>query len=194
MKHILFLLFLSSSLYYYWDNREVTHAPGVLVSEAPQQEPVREEKSIRYNQFTLQPKARISFKGRILSIKNYYFDSFSELTSTDIVFSWKEMSDERNLKSLMVRQDDRSFYWEMIRPPIVKNKMWQQSANMHLIAPGEEIREQVESLRKGHLVQLEGYLVDAESPKGWTIKTSLTRTDIGDGSSELLFIKNIQIL
>lgn len=193
MRHILFVILLIGGMFYYWDTREVVHGPGVVAPDPPVQESLSEDE-IRYKNFTLKPKARIAFRGRVLSIKKYYFDTFADLTKTDVVFSWKAMSDERNLKTLMVRQEDRSFYWEMTKPPISRQNMWKQAANMHLIGPTEEMRDKINSLRKGQVVKIEGFLVNAESSKGWTLKTSLSRDDIGDGSSELVWINKMNIL
>lgn len=193
MRHILFVVLLIGGMYYYWDTREVTHGPGVVAPEPPIQKSLSEDE-ITFKNFTLIPQASITLEGRILSIKKYYFDPFSELTKTDIVFSWKAMSDERNLNSLMVRQEDRSFYWEMTKPPINKQDMWKQAANMHLIGPTAEMRDKINSLRKGQVVKIEGYLVNAESSEGWTLQTSLSRNDIGDGASELVWINKMNIL
>jgi hypothetical protein len=104
------------------------------------------------------------------------------------------MSNEKNLESLLVRQNDRSFYWEMAKPPIEKQKMWQHASNMHLIGSNQEIQDQLRSLREGHVVRIEGYLVNAKSPKGWTLKSSLSRDDIGNDSSELVWINSLSIL
>lgn len=194
MRHLLFFIFIIGSVYYYWENRSVTHGPGMVAPDPPVQEEVSDKSEIRFKNFTLLPQAKIRFEGRILAIKTYYFDTFSNLTATDVVFSWEAMSDERNLNTLMVRQEDRSFYWEMTKPPISKPQMWEQAANMHLIGPTEEMRDKINSLRKGHVVQVEGLLVNAESSKGWSLKTSLSRDDIGDGSSELLWIQKLNIL
>jgi hypothetical protein len=104
------------------------------------------------------------------------------------------MSDERNLSSLMVRQSERSFYWEMANPPIKQQKMWNHAANMHLIGSTQAIRDKISTLRQGQIVKITGVLVDAKSPEGWSMKTSLKRTDIGDNSSELVWIKSLSIL
>ncbi|HEX6982249.1 MAG TPA: hypothetical protein VF181_05770 [Balneolaceae bacterium] len=193
LKNLLVLVLLSSGVYYYWITRPVTHGPGIVAPEAPVQKAIGNEDPFHYKGFKLTPKAKIEFEARVLSIENYYFDSFTELTNTDIVFGWGEMSDERNLESLLVRQSDRSFYWEMTTPPIEQHQMWQQTANMHLIGPTKEIRQKIKMLRKGHIVKVEGTLVNASS-ESWTFKTSLSREDIGNGSGELIWINSISIL
>lgn len=194
LKHLLFFVLLCGGVYYYWTTRPVSHGPGVVAPETPVQEAAFNADNRNFKGFTITPKATIKLEARVLSIKNYYFDTFTELTPTDIVFGWGPMSNESNLNSLMVRQSERSFYWEMANPPIKQEQMWKHAANMHLIGPTQEIRDKIDSLRKGQIVKIDGYLVNAESSDGWTLKTSLTRDDIGDASSELVWINSLTIL
>ncbi len=194
LKHLLFIVLIGGGFYYYWTTRPVTHGPGVVAPETPVQKTTYNADKLNFKDIELTPKAKINLEARVLSIKNYYFDTYSELAPTDIVFGWGPMSDEKNLESLMVRQSDRSFYWEMARPPIEQKQMWQHAANMHLIGSTQAIRDKINSLRQGHLVNIEGYLVNAKSPEGWTLKTSLSRDDLGEGSSELVWINSLTIL
>jgi len=194
LKHLLFIVLLCGGVYYYWTTRPVTHGPGVVAPDKPRQQEVYNVKKMHYKDIQIVPKAKITLEARVLSIKNYYFDTFSDLTPTDIVFGWGPMSDETNLNTIMVRQSDRSFYFEMTNPPIPQPKMWSHTANMHLIGSTQDIRDKVGSLRRGQIVQIKGYLVNADAPEGWTLKTSLSRTDIGKDSSELVWINSLSIL
>lgn len=193
IKHLLFIVLLIGSAYYYWETKPIDHGPGIVAPDTPEQQATYNADKFNYKEIELSPQATISMEARVLSIEKYYFDKYSELTSTDIVFGWGPMSDERNLNSLMVRQSDRSFYWEMANPPIQQEKMWQYAANMHMINSTEAIRKKINSLREGHIVEIEGYLVNAEA-SDWTLETSLTRSDIGSNSSELVWIKSLTIL
>lgn len=195
IKHFLFIVLMIGGVYYYWTTRPVAHGPGVVAPETPVQEATYKAEKFTYKNFEITPKANINLEARVLSIKNYYFDRYSELTPTDIVVGWGPMSDERNLSSLMVRQSDRSFFYEMTKPPIKKHAMWQHASNMHLIGSTQQIRDKINSLREGHVIRIEGYLVNATSPKeGWTFKSSLRRDDIGKNSTELVWIKSLTIL
>lgn len=195
IKHILFIVLLIGGVYYYWTTRPVEHGPGVVAPETPVQEVTYDEDKFTYKDFEITPKANINLEARVLSIKNYYFDQYSDLVNTDVVVGWGPMSDERNLSSLLVRQSDRSFHYEMAKPPIEKKAMWKNASNMHLIGSTSQIRDKINSLRKGHIIRIEGYLVNATSNnEGWTLKSSLKRDDIGKNSSELVWIKSLTIL
>jgi len=194
LKHLLFIVLIGGGIYYYWTTKPVTHGPGVVAPDTPTQQTTYNADKLNFKDVELTPKAKINLEARVLSIKNYYFDTYSELTPTDVVFGWGPMSNEKNLESLMVRQSDRSFYWEMARPPLEKQQMWKHAANMHLIGSTQTIRDKINSLRQGHIVRIKGYLVNAKSSEGWTLKTSLNRDDIGDNASELVWIKSLTIL
>ena len=193
-KHLLFIVLMCGGVYYYWTTRPVEHDPGVLVPESPKQETVYDREKIDFKDFTLTPKAKISFKARILSVENYYFDQYSGLTQTDAVFGWGPMSDSKNLNQLLVDQYDRTFDWQMGNPPLKLHKMRVHTANMHLIGSTQQVRDKIGRFRKGHIVKISGYLVDAKSADGWTLKTSLSREDSGDNSSELIWINKLSIL
>jgi len=194
LKHLLFIVLIGGGIYYYWTTKPVTHGPGVVAPDTPTQQTTYNADKLNFKDVELTPKAKINLEARVLSIKNYYFDTYSELTPTDVVFGWGPMSNEKNLESLMVRQSDRSFYWDMARPPLEKQQMWKHAANMHLIGSTQTIRDKINSLRQGHIVRIKGYLVNAKSSEGWTLKTSLNRDDIGDNASELVWIKSLTIL
>lgn len=195
IKHLLFIVLLIGGVYYYWDTRPVEHGPGAVAPETPVQQATYNVDAFTYKGVDITPKATINLEARVLSIKNYYFDKYSDLVPTDVVLGWGPMSDERNLSSLMVRQSDRSFYWEMAAPPLEKQKMWQHASNMHLIGSTKDIRDKINDLREGHIIHIEGYLVNAQSQKdGWTLKSSMRRDDIGKSSSELVWIKSLTIL
>lgn len=194
LKHLLFIVLLCGGAYYYWTTRPVVHGPGVVAPDTPKQKKAYHVDKMHYKGIQIVPKAKFTMEARVLSIKNYYFDTFTDLTPTDIVFGWGPMSDETNLNTIMVRQSDRSFYFEMTNPPIPQPKMWSHTANVHIIGPTQDIRDKVQSLRKGQVVRIKGYLVNATAPEGWTLKTSLSRTDIGKDSSELVWINSLSIL
>lgn len=190
----LFLIVVVCALgYYYWINRSISHGPGVVAPKKPVQELTRNIGDIEYKDYILNPRAKITFEARVLSVENYS-DTYADLAPTDVVFAWGPMSDERNLDKIMTRQSERSMHWDMANPPIDKRKMWSHAANMHLISPTEQIRDQIQSLKEGHIVSISGYLVDAQSTQsGWKLKSSLKRTDRGRGSSELVWIKSMSI-
>lgn len=190
----LFLLFIIIGAgYYYWTTRPISHGPGIVAPDAPVQRDIPKVPDFSHKNFTLDPKAEIQLEARILSIKRYR-DMYSDLTKTDVVFGWGPMSNEENLVSLFVGQEDRSLSLKIADPPIDPSTIRMHVANMHLISSIEEISNKINSFREGHIVNVQGFLVDAKShTNGWELKTSLSRTDRGKGSSELLWVKTLTI-
>ena len=47
--------------------------------------------------------------------------------------------------------------------------------------------------RQGDLIYLKGYLLYIEASDGWRWKSSLKRNDTGNGSCELIWVKEFEI-
>ncbi|TYP95172.1 hypothetical protein LX73_0468 [Fodinibius salinus] len=193
IKKILILLLIGGGIYYYWTTRPITHGPGVVAPDEPVQETVFNTKDLNIGDIEIDAKASINMEARVLAMTQYD-DKYSDLTTTDIVFGWGPMSNERHLDKVMVRQSERSYHWDMGRPPIKPEKMWGYAENMHIIAPTKKIRDKIKTLRIGHIVEIDGYLVNAKFPGGWNLKSSLKRGDQGEKASELVWIKSLTIL
>lgn len=53
------------------------------------------------------------------------------------------------------------------------------------------MRRELERVRRGDVVRIEGFLVDASRADGWHWKTSTTRNDTGAGACELVYVERI---
>lgn len=71
-------------------------------------------------------------------------------------------------------------------------------SNNHLITDRDEIREQIESLRIGDQVEVQGLLVDyrGESWRGAWRQTSITRDDVNEPNKgcEVIFVEKVEVL
>lgn len=195
LKHIIFIIILLFGSYFYWTTRPVTHGPGVVAPSEPSQ---REAlgfgiETINYKTYDIKPLAEIDIEARVLS-KKKYSDQYAEVLPYDFVLGWGPMSDERNLDKILIRQSDRFFEWEMITRPIPRPQMIRHSANAHLAPSDQTILGQLRDVRLGQVVRIKGYLVKIDSESGWSIKSSLERDDYGKKGSEVIWIKEFQIL
>ena len=69
------------------------------------------------------------------------------------------------------------------------------AANTHMIPEDDRIRDKIAKLRKGSLVKMIGYLVEATNPRSATPwRSSLTREDSGDGACEIFYVRSLQEL
>ena len=78
--------------------------------------------------------------------------------------------------------------------PIPRREIETSSANMHMIPADPGVKRQLERVRAGQVIHLEGFLVDASRPGGWHWKTSMTRNDTGAGACELIYVESVDVV
>ena len=64
---------------------------------------------------------------------------------------------------------------------------------MHLIAADKSVAKQISRARSGQAVTMKGYLVEASRADGFTWRSSLSRTDSGDGACELMWVTEFSV-
>jgi hypothetical protein len=172
----------------------LTYAPGVLISSDPEQTSTTDTPFTCGN-FTLKPLAHLALDARLLHRKIYRYDRQSSLASIDLALGWGPMSDQRVLDRVNITQSMR-FYWFEYKmpPPISKDEIISHSTNMHIIPSSPAIASRCKSLRTGALVHFEGDLVEAIAPDQPPWRSSLSRTDTGNGACELIWLKEISQL
>jgi hypothetical protein len=131
-------------------------------------------------------------RARVLSKEGYWFDRGSRISPLDLALGWGRMSDQAILGRLSVSQSGRCYTY---RPrndqfPIPVEEIVAHSANMHLIPSTTAIERTLKSARRGNIVDLTGYLVAVESGDGSRWRSSLSRTDSGGGSCELVWVRS----
>ena len=96
------------------------------------------------------------------------------------------------LDQLNVSQSMR-FYWFEYKmpPPIPKDEIVSHSTNVHIIPATSEIASRCKSLRTGAIVHMSGDLVEASGPGISKWRSSLSRTDTGNGACELFYVDEI---
>ncbi|HRQ65500.1 MAG TPA: hypothetical protein PKZ76_11685 [Xanthomonadaceae bacterium] len=171
-----------------------SHAPGVLVPDAPHQELVKDATPIRHGDFVLTPRAEFRFEARVILSSIYRFDTGAALAPVDLALGWQRMSDSAVLDHFRVSQGGRWWRWRVDTFPIPEREIIASAANMHMIPADRSIERTLRGIRRGDLVEIEGLLVDARRESdGWTWRTSLSRTDSGDGACELVYVESIVI-
>lgn len=166
----------------------------MLVLAEPEQTPlVAAQPSIAKDGWTLKPLATLSLEARVLGARRYQEDFTASIAPYDLALGWGPMSDSAVLEKLDVSQKNRFYHWRYWgRAPIPERDITTHSANMHIIPADESILQKLRSLRKGSLVRLAGNLVEATHPKAskpW--RSSLSRSDDGDGACEVLYVKSL---
>ena len=191
MKAFVALLALTFFGFTYWYfHRPIVYPPGVLVSSEPQQVDLTgETPPIEYRDFHLQPLAQFSIDARVLHRKVYRYDKQSALVPVDLALGWGPMSDQAVLDQIKISQSMRFYWYEYQTPPIPKDQIISHSTNLHVIPATPAVASFCKSLRQGELVHLDGELVEATGPEIGTWRSSLSRTDTGNGACELMLVE-----
>ena len=131
----------------------------------------------------------------LLHKKRYYGGPSGELAPYDFAVGWGPMSDSAVLRHLTISQGNRFFFWEYKQqPPIPDDQINCHAANMHLIPSSGAVERAMWWASVGHVIRMTGYLVEARYP-GWNPwRSSLSRTDTGNGACELMWVESCEVL
>ncbi len=197
MRHGFAWLALAIALYAgwsWWSGRAILRADGVLAPDDPVQTNFdTPQPPIKFKDASLQPLAKFSLTARVLSRHDYRFDAESDISPTDLALGWGRMSDSAVLHGIDIDQGDRFYHWRVREFPIPRREIETHSANMHMIPADASVARELERVRAGDVVTLEGYLVEADQPNGWRWRSSLTREDTGAGACELIYLRELSI-
>jgi hypothetical protein len=190
----LLFAFLAAIFVWHYAHRSITYPPGVLISSEPEQTSTADA-PISCGNFNLKPLAHLVLDARVLHRKIYRYDRQAALVPIDLALGWGSMSDQRVLDRITITQSMRFYWFEYkLPPPILKEEIIAHSTNMHIIPSTPAIATKCKSLRTGTLVHLDGDLVEATAPNFSAWRSSLTRTDTGNGACELIWLKELSIL
>ncbi|CAM0999734.1 Secreted protein [Rhodanobacter sp. Root179] len=171
----------------------VETGPGVLASEAPQQVDLDQGALLQRDGVSLQTRAHFDITARVLSRKDYSGSRDGDLVPLDLALGWGRMSDSTVLAGIDISQSGRFYYWHVKDFPIPRREIETSSANMHMIPADEDVKRQLELIRPGQVVHIEGFLVDASRADGWHWNTSMTRDDTGGGACELIYVESVTV-
>ena len=166
-------------------------APGILAPDAPEQVDLDAPYRLQRGDVTLLTRAHFELTARVLSREDYRLDEGASLAPTDLALGWGRMSDSQVLSKISISQGGRFYHWQVHDWPIPRREIETSSANMHIIPADAGVRANLERVRPGQLVHIEGFLVDASRPDGWRWNSSLTRDDTGGGACELVYVESL---
>jgi len=180
--------------FWWWEGRPLSQPAGILALADPiQTDPASPAPwTFKYHQITA--LAHFEIRARVLSTERYRFDRAAKLSPVDFALGWGPMSDSRVLKAFSIQQRDRWYFWSAAQMPIAEAEVISHSANMHMIPASEAVANRLLSVKVGQIVELRGQLVRADGKDGWHWVSSLTRTDTGDGSCEVVWVESVRAI
>lgn len=194
MKTIILILIIAGTWYYLYDIKTVpSTSEGITAYAGPYQEST-DAKSFEFKGVILTPKENFYLIAKVLSAERYHFDRYSKLATLDLVLGWQNLSDNIISNQVEFSQANRQYQWQTNTQDISDQEIKITSANIHLIPATEEIKQQIKQIKIGQLIDLNGQLVDVKTPSSWEWETSLTQTDMGKNSSEILYVTSLKII
>jgi hypothetical protein len=145
-----------------------------------------------FQEHRITPLARFELRARVLGTERYRFDRASRLSPVDFALGWGPMSDSRVLEAVSIRQGDRWYFWRSSHLPIPAAEVIRHSGNMHMIPANGAVARRLLAVRTGQIVALRGQLIRADGKDGWHWVSSLSRTDTGEGSCEVIWVESVQ--
>ena len=133
-------------------------------------------------------------EARVLSRHDYRDDREAALASTDLALGWGPMDDETVLARIQISQNHRWYFWHADSLPIPAAQITQHSANVHIIPASAQVASALAQVRSTDRVRLAGKLVEVHADDGWRWRSSLSRTDTGNGSCEVLWLERLDVL
>lgn len=193
MKNILLLLLAIGLGWKFYDHTDqITLGPGVLAAELPRQERIGSPVSRTMNGYSITELMAFHIKAKILAKKNYYTGREADLSPTDLVLGWGNMSDEDVLSKIKITQSNRFYFWRVDSFHIPRKEIETHSANMHLIPTNDSVARDIARVQAGEIIEISGSLVEVTTSDGWRWKSSLTRNDTGGGACELILVESIK--
>ena len=197
MARRLFIISLIALVFLFfrgWERAPITHPPGVLVEETPTQVDIPPE-VFNIDDYKITRKAIFEIRARVLSSERYSMRHEGELSPIDLALGWGAMSNQSVVDQLKISQSSRWFRWRYEGlPPVPEQQIISSSSNMHMIPADRAIERRLKRLRKGEIILINGYLVDADHDSGWFWRSSMRRDDTGSGACELVYVESLQVL
>lgn len=196
MKRLLIILLALAAFFAWrdWNQREITHPPGIVVPERPRQAILAGVEPLDVDGYQLTRRARFQIRARVLSRENYRWGGEADLSPIDLALGWGVMSDQAVLDRIDVTQGSRWYFTRYeLPPPIPDREIIRHSGNMHMVPAGRGVLRELKRVRQGDIIRAQGYLVDVDHDSGFYWRTSLRRDDTGGGSCEIFYLEQFEI-
>ncbi|MEO1024246.1 MAG: hypothetical protein AAFX07_01670 [Pseudomonadota bacterium] len=175
------------------------HKPALSHGEvrlaAPVQSALGKKKLYSKGSHQIEAIANFKIEARVLSAAKYRQGREAQVSQVDLALGWGKMATDSVLSKIDISQSGR--FASMRYDPtsgIGVNDIVHNSSNMHMIPSSNAVDKALRQVKKGQIVQIEGYLVNIRHADGWRWLTSTSRTDQGNGACEIILVTSIKVL
>ncbi|TVQ35079.1 MAG: hypothetical protein EA370_09700 [Wenzhouxiangella sp.] len=208
-RKVVVLVVLLAVAWYLWsgpisaplaeDLAQVVDAPlsfdhQVSIERAPLQNNLSPRPVIQVDDYRFTLMADFQLEARVLGRKDYRRDGGARLSPIDLALGWGAMARPEIIEHFDIRQRGRFYFWRTETFPIPRQEIIASSANMHMIPANLDSFDALRQVRSGDTVRLRGYLVNVDRDDGWRWRTSMTRTDTGDGACEIVLVTLAEVM
>ena len=156
---------------FYEMTRPIGQPSGVLAPDPPQVVPAGDDApTFERDGYVLRPLAQFKAQARVVSVERYGRDRQAKLSPRDFVLGWGPLSDTTTFKGVDVAQTERTLVFESYDPKLPKETVAAYLVNLHVVAADEKLDAQVRDVRRGSIVRISGWLVEAKAGDGWRWK------------------------
>ena len=145
-----------------------------------------------YPGYEMRALETFELKGRVLSRKDYSSGREADLSKLDLAMGWGAMADLAVVENIDISQRNRWYFWKAEQLPIPRREIETHSANIHIIAANQGVEQKLKRISAHDQIKLRGELVEVVAEDGWRWRSSLSRTDTGNGSCEVLLLHELQ--
>lgn len=165
---------------------------GTIIRGEPLQGDDDDSRQWTIRGFTVQSMATYDIRCRVILKDEYSTQSVAKLSPLDFTVTWGTDSDQTYVDKVRWSHSDRyaSFNWDPDFP-LTTDYFMSHVANMHLIPRDDDVAGQLQAVRMGSFIEMKGYLVRVLFPDGTSWKSSMSRTDVGDGACELMLVNSV---
>ncbi len=183
----MYYLFALALVYVLWSH---WLKPLPNLADMPNSQPVVNGVQV-VNGYQIRELARYAGEFRILGRQTYSSGREAEFSPLDLAVGWGDMARPEIYSQVDVRQSNRWYYWHVDQFPIPRRELETHTANMHIIPANASVAADLNKIKPGDLVYLQGALVEIQAADGWRWRSSLSREDSGSGSCEVMRVDQV---
>jgi hypothetical protein len=191
MRAVIFISFAAMLVTaVFWDGPEPRFPPGVLVPYEPDQEAFEPPHQWQFRGSQITALANFRVRARVLLVGHYWIGRDAALSPVDLTLGWRLMSNQEILDGLHLYRMRRAYAWTARdgRLPASQDEIIAHSANMHMVPSTDELAARLRAIKRGDLVDISGYLIEIKFADNGIWRSSLIRTDTGNGGCELVWV------
>lgn len=148
--------------------------------------------------FSIKPVQHYRIVARVLHRQDYTYQPTHEILPIDLALGWNIMANPDTITTnhIVITQQNRFYFWHIPSfEKISREQIEYNSANTHVGPINSIIKKELEDIKEGDLIYLEGYLVNVIDKKtGYRFISSLTRKDTGNGACEVMIVTGVKEL